>query len=445
MIHLFLDTNSLLHFPPIKDVDWKTVCGCASVQLVLCLQVIHELDEKKDDPRLSDRANRAIKEIKAIRSAGGVVREGVTLVVFNHEIRAADFPTSLSLDSKDDRIVHSAKKYLEEHAGARVAVYTEDMGMTLRCEANSLPVVEPDPKRRLENPQDELTKKYRQAISELNTLKNRLPILTLEIASAGQFPQKGHPFSALLAPSWQLLDKQTELLKVQRAYPKHTETSSHPLKLLDHILEKHIGSDEWMRYNQRLDNFYLAYELFIQRLNTWGENNDRTIGFDLWLGNAGNAPANDLDVFLLLPPSLKWVAEVESDSAKVLLRPEPPEPPERPRSLLLPPNYDIVALQSITPISAQIAELLSQRDRDVVEVWNEGERGFCIHAKMRRLKHGGHHRIGSFLAVFGSWGDVKPFEAEFTISAAELPDRTTGRIAFVIRDKRADQRTTPSD
>src|SRR4051812_31916427 len=104
---LFLDTNGLLHYPPVKQVDWRALGGCPTVRLVLCMQVIHELDEKKDDPRLGERARRTIKEIQSIRKAGGIVREGVTLEVFNYEVRVADFPVTLSYDSMDDRIVHS--------------------------------------------------------------------------------------------------------------------------------------------------------------------------------------------------------------------------------------------------------------------------------------------------------------------------------------------------
>ena len=58
LFHLFLDTNSLPHFPSIKDVDWRAICECASVRLVVCMQVIHELDAKKDDPRLGGRPAR---------------------------------------------------------------------------------------------------------------------------------------------------------------------------------------------------------------------------------------------------------------------------------------------------------------------------------------------------------------------------------------------------
>jgi hypothetical protein len=371
---------------------------------------------------------------KAIRSAGRAVRDGVTLEVFNHEIRAADVPTSLSLDSKDDRIVHSVKKYLEEHAGARVAVYTEDMGMSLRCEANGVAVAEPDPQRRLENPQDELTKKYRQAVSELNAIKNRLPSLTLQVANGGRPPQEGRPFTIELAPKWQPHDVPAELLKVHQAHPKHSQASSlHRTGLPSMMFEKTVSSDDWKRYNSQLDYFYMMYEAYFGQLDAWGECSDRIFNFDLFLTNSGNCPAEDMDVFLILPPPLKLVARVGSEQAKAFMRPVPPAPPERPKPRpLLPESYH-ADFPAVRPIAAQIAEAIANRDRDTVEVQNNGNRGFCIHAKIRRLKHGEQHRIGTFLAFIASWDDVKPFEAEFTISAAELPTKATGKIPIVIK------------
>ena len=111
---LFPDTNSLLHYPPIKEVGWRAICIADEVKLVLCMQVINELDEKKDDSRLGDRARRAIKEIKTLIANGGLVREGVTIEVFNQTLRADEFTASLSPDSKDDNTVHLVKKYLEK-------------------------------------------------------------------------------------------------------------------------------------------------------------------------------------------------------------------------------------------------------------------------------------------------------------------------------------------
>jgi hypothetical protein len=440
-MHLFLDTNSLLHYPAIKDVDWKMICRRDSVRLVLCMQVIHELDEKKDDPRLSDRANRIIKVIKTIKSAGGAVRDGVTLSIFNNEIKAAEFPASLSIDSKDDRIVHSVKKYLEENAGAPVAMYTEDMGMNLRCEANGVTVVEPDSQRRLENPQDEQTKKYRHAITELNSLKNRLPILALHGTPTGEAPQPGKPITFELKRTWKSLDVQFELAKVQHFHPKHVEPAApppiaFPPVSLPAILAETISSEDWTRYNARIGGFYFDYEVYLTKLNTWGEIKDRTIVFDVWLQNTGNSPAEDIDVFLRFPTSLRLVLEVGEDRAKTMLKPKEPVPPikPKPRSPLL-PGYDHSAftLPQVAPIATQIANAMA-RKRNFVEVFNDDQQGHCIHGKAERLKHGGWHRVGSFLGVFGAWDQIAPFEAEFTISASELPDKTIGKIPFIVRN-----------
>lgn len=252
------------------------------------------------------------------------------------------------------------------------------------------------------------------------------------VAACGQLPQRGGLFKVELARSWRSQDVKSELAKQQQAHPKRGGTSNQPFVPVLTAFDSLISEEDWAGYDKKLDNFYLNYELYIQRLNIWGENNDRTLCFDLWLENSGNAPAEDIDVFLTMPPVLKWVADSDSDAAKPLFRPEPPEPPERPFPRLLSRDY---YLPQISPsvLAGQFQRFLAERDRDKAEVWNEGENGFCIHEKIRRLKHGELHKVGSFFAVFGNWDDIKPFEAGYTLSASELPERVTGKVPFIVR------------
>lgn len=146
---LFLDTNSLLHYPPFSDMNWKRICGSKRVRLVLCLQVIQELDEKKSDPRLGDRARRTIKEAKRLLAADGTVQPDVTIEVFNRPVNASDLPDTLSVDSKDDRIVQAVRLLSISEPNSSIAVYSEDMGMSLRCQAHNITVIEPDTALRL--------------------------------------------------------------------------------------------------------------------------------------------------------------------------------------------------------------------------------------------------------------------------------------------------------
>ena len=420
---LFLDTNTLLHYPPIKDVAWKSVGGCSSVRLIFCLQVIHELDEKKDDPGLGDRSSRTIKEIKMIRSASGAVREGVTLEVFNYEIRVTDFPTTLSYDSKDDRIVHSVKKYLEEHPDSRVAVYTEDMGMSLRCEANGIPVLEPDKTTRMENPQDELTKKYKATVYELNALKNRLPDLAVLVLQPDELPKPDETplFKATLESSWTDLDIGVEMEKVRRNNPP-ADLRQH------HVRQFQPSNNELASYNSCRDSFFHHHESFLRSLNAWGRKNELVLHFNLWLLNVGHAPAEDVDVVFRLISTLQEVVILGSDNAKPFRRPSPPAAPKIPwmeiPTLSSPTSLDLGMEPAVPPSAERI---------DRVQVTFDAQKGWHIEANVRKLKHGAYQQIGSFLAVFGCWEDVKPFDATYSIAASELPKKKNGKIPFIVR------------
>ena len=151
-VTVFPDTNVLLHYPPLSQIDWCSLTASEAVKLVICLQVIHELDEKKNDSHLSDRAARAIKEISGLSESGLPARADVTLEVFNREVRLVEFPDTLSPDSKDDRIVHLVKAYQQQHTDEKVAVVTEDYGMKLRCKAHGIALFEPDKSKRLPTP-----------------------------------------------------------------------------------------------------------------------------------------------------------------------------------------------------------------------------------------------------------------------------------------------------
>lgn len=439
-ITLFLDTNSLLHYPALRSINWQKATGCSDVKLILCLQVIHELDEKKDDPRLGVRAKRIIKEIKDIRQSGGKLTEDTHFSVFNYEVRAADFPEVLSINSKDDRIVLSVKKYSESHPLESIAVFTEDMGMSLRCEANGVRVLEPDAKLRLESPQDEQEKKYRQAITELSNLKSRIPRLHLCVTGVNCEPLRNESFTCMLSDDWTPIDIDATLVEQKRRHLKLQHSPLAPNSMVSLGLLGHgISQKDIDRFNKQVDNYLLNFQSYLQRLNTWGSNNARSFSFDLWLQNDGNSPSEDIDISMHLPLQVRWFADVTSDAAKRLEQPQPPQPPEtpQPHSYLESSMRDFSTLLQITPTAEHLERIIQGQEADKVDVFRCQDSSYAIHAKIGRVKHGQSRRFGRFTAVFGEWSDVHPFEAEWSISASELPDSLIGRIPFSVRKQEA--------
>jgi hypothetical protein len=48
MTGLFLDTNVLLHYRRIDEIDWLSISGTDAVVLLICPIVVRELDHHKD-------------------------------------------------------------------------------------------------------------------------------------------------------------------------------------------------------------------------------------------------------------------------------------------------------------------------------------------------------------------------------------------------------------
>lgn len=431
-LYVFPDTNIFLHYPPLSQIDWQALCDATNVHLVICLQVIHELDDKKSDSRLADRAVRAIKEIRAATDTGQPLREGVTLSIFEQDIRLSDFPAMLSPESGDDRIVHLARMYRDKSPSHDVAIATEDLGMELRCKAGGVTVLPMDTAKRLSSPQDELTKKYKQAVTELNSLRNRLPKLTL-LLSTDERPVTFDEGCAFELPnSYPIIDIDGELAKVKETYPQQAGLVAYGnrMGIVPPILGTLVSQEQWREYDQKLEEFYSDYRLYLEQCNTLAEVKSRSITFKLWLCNIGNGPANDIDADITIPAQVCWMAQKGTKEAKAIKTPQPPKPPEKPEphfaSLMRRPE---LALPRMVPL-----------DRRVMgEQWNgatvqkQADNSHIIHARLQKLKHGHNWDIGTFIAVFGRWKDGLPFQAPFTISTSELPDHVTGNIPFVVR------------
>jgi hypothetical protein len=427
---LFLDTNSLLHYPPIKNVDWNSACKSSKVRLVLCLQVIHELDEKKDDSRLGDRASRAIKDIKGIRSSGGGVRDGVTLEIFNHEIKASDFPATLSYDSKDDRIVHSVKKFAESNPNARILVYTEDMGMNLRCEAHGLAILEPDPASRLENPQAEHDKRYKMAITELNELKNRVPNLELVISPFDATKPEKQLMRFSLSPTQVNRDLDSEIKQYQDAknlFPM-TKSSISSNGMIPTFEYKH---DAVARYNDELANHLNDYRKWLELRDLFQTMLSHQIKMSVWMMNSGVAPGDDLDVTIEVGDPVAILYEASSEEAKEFELPERPIPPERPKQFFI----DMVGFEDRLNRMDSVFEAVSRLNCEtpIIEK-QEDTNSFRIKYSTNRLKHNEFEHIGNMILVLRQ-NSIHPFEMKYRITAANVIKVIEGTIPIIITQK----------
>lgn len=173
-VAVVVDTNIFLHFRPLREFPWATLVG-GEVTVVVCAQVIRELDSQKDKASKSsirDRARRALQLVEA----GEDIANGVLLEVLPFDTKAEAFPPELSVDVPDDRIVAVALELAE--AGRDVRVMTDDVGPRLKCRALRLPTLAAPDQMRLPV-EDETQKEIRRLKRELLELESASPTMSL--------------------------------------------------------------------------------------------------------------------------------------------------------------------------------------------------------------------------------------------------------------------------
>ena len=432
-VTIFPDTNSLLHYPLLKDVDWRKVANAKDVTLVFCMQVIHELDEKKAESRLASRAERAIKEIRTIRSAGGSVRDGVTLRVFNHELQSTEFPSSLSPDSKDDRIVHLVKKYAEAHPGEAISVYTEDLGMMLRCETHGIAVIEPDKSKRLESPQTDLERKYKEAVTELNAFKSAAPKLNVQVLPGIEEDTAGAPLVRRLrrVPAPEDVEEAVARERAARQLPQMDEDLA---ATLSHVYD--VSPEEGHRYRLELERYLTEFRTWVERMNDFKRSLGPFYHFRLEVRNDGGSPGEDVEIIVELPPLFRFILMGGKQKGNMMhAAPKPPTPPKRPRSRLEELKESMSEPWHRRDYGLNLPAITGmRRGAPSFAIAGDASHGFGISLSIPKLLHHKPHVFQNATTMFLSANDVRPFQADVAITAANLPHKTERQISFLLDD-----------
>src|SRR5690242_14518093 len=90
MTYLFIDTNVLLHYRRIEDIDWLNLSGANAVVIILCPTVVREMDRHKISHSQSKFRKRAQEIITSLHSrlSGSVpkvIREKVQIEFVAHD------------------------------------------------------------------------------------------------------------------------------------------------------------------------------------------------------------------------------------------------------------------------------------------------------------------------------------------------------------------------
>ena len=432
VIIVFLDTNSLLHYPCIQDTDWRSLCDADLVRLMLSRQVIAELDEKKSHPTLRERAERTISEIRALLKGGGQVRNKVTIATYNKDLSFSQYPVDLNPDSQDDRIICHAMKCAEENAPVHVAIVSEDLGMEVRCEAFNIEVITPPRASRLPNPTTDIERERDKAVRELNQLRSKTPDIRIRISPTKENFEDQCKLS-LCKPKFAPIDIASKIAALRReltiAPPKpHSPADKSELSsFFDRVTKSYLAievgpsDEEYARYERDLESYLDAYRQYLESEVLRRQTFLRAFKFWIKIENNGNTPATELQITLQLKPSFQAFFTKSQHVGNRPVQANEPKKPTPPRGPMTLPDFRALSddLRTLDMASGLYSSYLA--DAPNVSLKGDEASGFVLYFSISKLSHHKPIVLGPVLGIFKSPEMVKPFQIEVTVTADNLP------------------------
>lgn len=184
MTYLFVDTNVLLHYRRLEEIDWLNLSKSKEVVIVLCPVVIRELDQHKishPQSKIRKRAQEIIASLhhKLSSEESDIIRHGVQLE-FVAEEPSIDFGKyGLRSEIADDWLIASVIELRRRHPTDEIKIVSADLGLSIKAKAQSIKVLRPFETDKLADDLDEGERRIKDLQRELAEIKNSLPELRL--------------------------------------------------------------------------------------------------------------------------------------------------------------------------------------------------------------------------------------------------------------------------
>lgn len=396
-----IDTNFLLGSVQLKDIDWRNELGCSDVALIVCMTVVRQLDRQKA-PRLRDRARTRLAQIES--ADGTEIAPQVTLTIDRNDFRDQQFPTHLSPNIEDDRILLHALNYA---ADSNVVLVTRDAGLRIKAKAAGLQVLGLD-QYADEPTTTEQESELRKLRTENAALRDQMPRLRVEctIASSHKISDARHPYT---------LQSQAPLLEHEKQLREARELRDRLLHGQTHQLALGVGFYDAHRFEADWDNHLGQLDTYLRTENKRRQRASLAFPLRVALRNDGRVAAEAIQVQLRYPPD-----KVRPRDPSIFIELNRPAQPK----VMVPDSYST----DEQPLIDLPQKLLPHHAGAPIVDLAEGSWIWSI----TMLRPGDEVEIANWAMQFRTLAKAGPFALSIRISARNLPKPILHNAPMVI-------------
>ncbi len=424
-VHIFPDTNVLLHFPAFDGFDWRALCGVDDVVVHTTPPVLTELNKIKEighTKRIRKRAasvQRRLKELLQGDSAACHLGEGVRVIFEAETPNTADYP-GLNSSVADDLLIAAALAYSARNK-EDTALATDDNGLGLLVKANkwNVRLLEPPAEARLPEEPDEEDKEKEQLRRRVAILESALPRLQLSFTNSDKVlkierPKMGLETTVATALSEEK-DKHHFLPDPTEPKPRGMITLS-ALAAMNQDYASLMRNDpaEVNKYNAALEDYFRDFE-DAKRENVGISR--RLSKIELQVENCATAPARDVLVGMHFPNGLTVIDK--KNPGKIFRKaPEPPLLPGQIRGFADPMRSWMPNLAAMTHHNPESPSLSIRKTNSYDVRW-----------RIPKLRQDHVSDIDPVYVLFDS--EPFSFRIDYSIVADNLPETVSGQLHVV--------------
>lgn len=423
MKYIFLDTNIFFHFQYFEAIDWLSEASTSECKLMISPIVVDELDEKKiGTNKLSSKARKVLNRLEALMDIDNAeVQEKVFIeVILNKPQKKTYEEYELNFNEQDHRLIASILEFRDKKGDVDIVLCTNDIGPRLRAKQYGITPLKLNEKYLLPFQESEEEKTIKKLERENRALKNKIPILSLRFSDSKEFVQF-HVQSGTDVDFEEFKSKVMDDVKSKNAYMEHVDPFKNPAALISQNMLG-LTAEQINSFNEKLDTFFNAYEKAIVEFYENENRKNLIFEFNLVLVNSGNTPAEDIDIHLHFPDGFELIETDELNDDIEL-----PEPPYRPKNQFDLGSSPISSFPSFYP-NLEVGSNIKFNSPTIKKI-----NSYDVDFYRKSLKHGYPEELESLSVVFGNYEEIKNFQIEYEISAANMPDKIKGQLNVIFK------------
>lgn len=427
MKYVFVDTNFLIHYRSIEEIDWANFFKEEKLSFQISQTVVEELDNHKYSEKnfLQKRSRKILSRLQKIEDWNSNLPKNLNVNICTLQISDEIYrKKNLNKSRPDDRIIASLLEYHSQNKENKPVLVTGDFSMSIKAKTFDIETVILNEEFQVPSSESDEIKEIRRLKHENERLKNLFPDVDLAFQNKKNFSKQFIHKPLKVRENY--IDNKIKDLK--KNYPKVEIRRNNERTVTVNDLAKlklpSFNQKPPKIYNEELDEFYAEYRSYLKQRIYYLAMLRRSFELVITVCNEGTSPAEDIDIRLHFPDGF----EVFDSQELPFKNPKKIKPPSK--------EYSNSILGGLgAPLYSRMYDMPHLHTPSNVGGLNiKKTNSYEVKSYINKIKHNQCEILDSIIVLFHPDEEVKGFTIDYRIDIGNYPDPIEGKLNVSVEE-----------